>query len=195
MSNARRVSSELSGRRAPRPAVIRSRAGKAADSKGVEEQTLGTALVSAIAAARGDDTKPEPPLLTAPSAFFDVFATATRTIVDADTADVVASLQERVRLLYPMSEGDDGRIYMTLRRAHLAIQFSDHRVAVYGFDGSQGCAPFRTFQRWRRRTKARRFFGAVCHTPGRRRLRTADQFHLKGSSRESNLRWFSESDA
>lgn len=146
MSNARRVSSELSGRRAPRPAVIRSKAGKAADSKAVEEQTLGTALVSAIAAARGDDTKPEPPLLTAPSAFFDVFATATRTIVDADTADVVASLQERVRLLYPMSEGDDGRIYMTLRRAHpLNGQLSDHRVVVYGLDGTQELRPFSDF--------------------------------------------------
>ena len=102
--------------------------------------------MSAIAAARGDDTKPEPPLLTAPSAFFDVFATATRTIVDADTADVVASLQERVRLLYPMSEGDDGRIYMTLRRAHpLNGQLSDHRVVVYGLDGSQELRPFSDF--------------------------------------------------
>lgn len=143
MSNGRRVSSELSGRKAPRPAAIRSRP----NGKAVEERTLSTALVSAIAAARGDDepaAKPEPGQAT-PSTF-DVFATASTTIVDADSADVVAQLQERVKLLYPMTEGNDGRIYMTLRRAHpLNGQLSDHRVLVYGVEDSQELRPFSDF--------------------------------------------------
>ena len=156
MANGRRgPPSDLSGRRNPRVAMPPRRqpaptpvsipnsaltniAGLSAAKP--EEPATTLAIASAIAAAKGANVADEP------SEQHFVFATATMDIADEDTATVVAARGERVKLVYPMKEGENGKVFMTMLSANADTgQLYAHRVTVYQMSVPDEIRPFANF--------------------------------------------------